>query len=76
MSGPIQSSAEVSYYTGEEAVVGWWTYNELDCDSGHQGAEENDADGLDPRPALHTGQATELSSLYEEGQGQLTTGYL
>lgn len=47
-------------------MVGRWTYNELDCDSGHQGAEKNDADGLDPCPALHSCQATELSSLYED----------
>ena len=35
------------------------THNKLDCDSGHQGTEQNYANGLNPCPALHYCQITE-----------------
>lgn len=61
--GLIQSSAQGKLLPQTWRACGW-TYDELDRDSGHQRAEENDTDRLDPRPALYSCQAPRCRPCY------------
>lgn len=49
------------------------TYEQLDSNRGHQGAEQDDADGFDPGSSL---QSCETCLPIAAGQVEFTTGYL